>query len=97
MANLKALLEQVVDQSTFLAFVDALACDFAAEARIEKEAPSSPYGPGALDWENGSIDTFLDAAHAWGTATAGDPIRDAKDVTVWRRCAEILYAGKYYE
>ena len=94
---LRRLLEQVVDQGTFLAFVDALAGDFAGEREIEAEHPSSPYMPGALGWENDSIDTFLDAARAWGTSTMGDQEFDKPQWSPWRRCAEILYAGKYYE
>lgn len=95
--SLRRLLEQVVDQPTFLAFVDALANDFSGEREIESEHPSPPYSRGALGWENGSIDTFLDAAHAWGTSTMGDREFDHPNGSPWRRCAEILYAGKYYE
>ena len=97
MADLDELLQQVVDQATFFVFVDALASDFAAESRIHAVTPSNPYGPGALGWENGGIDAFLDAAHAWGTETTGHPVHDAASFSPWRRFAEILYAGKYYE
>ena len=91
------LLEQVVDQSTFLAFVEALANDFAAEREMESERPGSPYSQAALGWENGSIDAFLGAAHAWAASTMGDSECDRRNGSPWRRCAEILYAGKYYE
>ena len=57
-------LEEVVDEATFIDFLRALADDWEEEREIEKTKPSSPYGPGALGWENGSIGTFLDAAIA---------------------------------
>jgi hypothetical protein len=94
---LTQLLEQVTDQRTFLAFVDALAGDFADEREMEAEHPSSPYAAGVLGWENGRIDTFLDAAQAWGASTMGSQEYDRPHWSPWRRCAEILYAGKYYE
>jgi len=96
-SNLESLLEQVIDQRTFLAFIDALATDFAGERAVEARNPSPPYSPGALGWENRTIDAFLDAAHAWGTSTMGNSELDSVSYSPWRRCAEVLYAGKYYE
>ena len=42
------------------------------------------------EWENGRIDTFLDAALAWSE------IKLSTEAS-WRAFAEFLYAGKYYE
>ena len=71
--------------------------DFAEERLLEEASPSSPYGPGALGWENGSIDTFLDAAAAWATASSRSSPVSASRSNVWQRCAAILLAGKFYE
>ena len=88
-------LEEVVDEATFIDFLRALADDWEEEREIEKAKPSSPYGPGALGWENGSIGTFLDAAIGWGLAWKEE--REKLGANPWRRAAEILLAGKYYE
>ncbi|MDF7775532.1 hypothetical protein P1X14_09765 [Sphingomonas sp. AOB5] len=75
------LLEQVVDQTSFLAFLEALEADFRT---------------GASNWQNDRVDTVIEAAAAWGRAT-GAHWHATGDGNVWRRCAEILYCGKIYE
>ncbi|HVW53892.1 MAG TPA: hypothetical protein VHC91_26375 [Trinickia sp.] len=94
--DLVALLGSVKDEASFIAFVDALASDFAMEQELEKRNPSSPYGPGALGWENGTVDSVLSAAAAWGHASS---LRGGatSEPNPWKRCAMILYAGKWYE
>jgi hypothetical protein len=93
------LLASAVDsKASFLAFVLALAADREDEERKERIHPSSPYGPGANGWENGRIETFLDAAAAWGGATSaitGEPM--LSDAPSWRSFALFLLAGKHYE
>jgi hypothetical protein len=94
--HLQGKLEAVHDEDSFVAFVAALADDRADEAKQEKEKPSSPYGPGVNGWENGSIEAFLESAAAW----AGDWKKSPQyrlPTNAWKRCAEILYAGKCYE
>jgi hypothetical protein len=99
-------LDAVVDEETFVRFLKVLAEDRADEVEKEKQNPSSPYGPGANGWENGSIEAFLDAAAAWaedlpdpspmmvnGISVAGY----TKPDNPWTRCADIIYAGKFYE
>lgn len=84
---------RVQDERSFLEFLEALAADRQDEVKKEKAKPTSPYGPGAKGWENGTIEAFLDAASAWAKATAGrNPAGNA-----WQRCAQILSAGKFYE
>ena len=84
---------RVQDERSFLEFLEALAGDRQNEVKNEKVKPTSPYGPGANGWENGTIEAFLDAAAAWGKATTGrNPAGNA-----WQRCAQILSAGKFYE
>ena len=88
------LLDSVQDEASFIAFVEALAGDFARERALEAENPSSPYGPGALGWQNDRIDTMLGCAAAYAGDTRN---RGANDPNPWHRCAEILYMGKIYE
>ncbi|MDF3199158.1 hypothetical protein P3C29_10715 [Pseudomonas sp. 1912-s] len=95
--NLDELLKTVDDEQSFIGFVKALGMDFAEERLLEETSPSSPYGPGALGRENGSIDTFLDAAAAWATASSRSSPVSASRSNVWQRCAAILLAGKFYE
>lgn len=95
--NLDELLKTVENEQSFIGFIEALGMDFAEERLLEKTSPSSPYGPGALGWENGSIDTFLDAAAAWATASSSSSPVSASRSNVWQRCAAILLAGKFYE
>ena len=85
-------LESVCDEATFLKFLDLIAADFALERRMELETPSPPYGPGALGWENNTIDHYFYAAASWGRSWKNQNVQN-----IWRRCAEILYAGKIYE
>ena len=94
--NLDTLLEEVCDERTFVAFLEALANDFAREQELEASNPSGPYGPGQLGWENGTVDAVLGAAAAWGhiKLLTGSPPREANP---WKRCAHIVYAGKFYE
>ena len=53
---------------------------------------------GNVGWENGSIDTFLDAMHAWAESTSaatGEPM--VSEEPSWQEFARILHAGKFYE
>ena len=65
----------------------------------EKVRPSPPFGPDANDWKNVTINAYFDAAVAWARASAkGLPWANyVPSSNPWRRCAEILYAGKIYE
>jgi hypothetical protein len=96
-AELHKLIDTVEDEPSFLRFVAALAADWDEERRLESENPSSPYGAGALGWENGSIGAFLGSAHAWGESTSKGTDFYQVPVNPWRRAAEILFAGKFYE
>ena len=91
--NLDKLLDKVDSKESFLEFVRALAADRVREIELEKKSPSSPYGPSAMGWENGTIEGFLDAMQAWAD-DSGDKIPEKPD---WKTFAKILYAGKYYE
>jgi hypothetical protein len=96
-SDLQSKLDAVCDEGTFLALVAALAADREDEVAKEKASPSSPYGPGANGWENGTIEAFLDAAAAWATASQNGLKGYTKSDNPWKRCADILHAGKFYE
>lgn len=95
--DLYELADAVDNEEGFLRFVAALAADWEAERKIEAETPSSPYGCGALGWENGSIGAFLESAHAWAAASANGTPFYKVPANPWSRAAQILLAGKFYE
>ncbi len=91
------VLESVHDEETFLQFLLALRDDREASIAQEKLAPSSPYGPDVLGWENTTIERFLDTGVRWARDSVnGNPFY-IQPGTPWRRCADILYAAKGYE
>jgi hypothetical protein len=92
-------LEETVDsKESFLRFVQALAEDAtAADSEPERTADGklnlSPRG-----WENGSVAAFLGAMSAWASGNSGltgEPF--VPEQPSWRKFAEILHAGKFYE
>jgi len=95
--DLHALVEQVEDEESFLQFLSALAADWDEEREIEAAKPSSSYGSGALGWENGTVGAVLDAAVRWGDGSINGLRFYKKPVNPWRRAAQILHAGKFYE
>lgn len=92
-------LEKVVDEETFIEFVYGLAADRAAEVEKEAKSPSPPFGLGHNGWQNGSIEEFLYASARWATASInGLPLLPMpKETNPWRRCADILAAGKIHD
>jgi len=76
------LLDAVIDEASFLAFVEALHADLRTDQ---------------ASWLNGSIEQFLEAALAWGETTAMGASQGLSTASPWRRCAEFLYCGKMYE
>ena len=95
--DLRALSDSVHDEVTFIQFLTALATDWHEEQMVEMEKPLSPYSPGALGWENGTIGAMLEAAAEWGNASINGLEVYEKPENPWRRAAHILYAGKFYE
>lgn len=95
--NLNKLHDAVVDEDSFIRFLSALAADRADEVEKERKRPSSPYGPGANGWENGTIEDFLEAASAWAVASKNGLEFYDKPRNPWKRCADILFMGKIYE
>ena len=97
MVDLYKLADQVTDEKSFLDFISFLAADRADEVAIEKINPSAPYGPGANGWENGTVESFLTAAVAWAESSINGLEFYKKPDNPWKRCAQILLAGKFYE
>ena len=93
--ELERLLEEVRDEASFLTFIAALGKDWDAEQSEERANPSPPFGPGARDWENGTIGAFLESAEAWGRVSRDQSAHTKNNP--WARAAQILYAGKVYE
>jgi hypothetical protein len=94
---LHVAVEAVNDSESFLAFVRELIADRVDEVKKEKVNPSSPYGPGANGWENGTIETFLEAAVAWAESTNFGERQHPSAQNPWHKFALFLYLGKIYE
>lgn len=88
-------LEKVCDEQSFLDFLQILMNDRLEEVQKEKVNPSSPYGPGANWWENNTIEGFLESTIAWAEDSKNG--ENKIEGNPWKRCAQILYMGKYYE
>ena len=90
-------LEQVSNRDSFFVFVKALIEDRKDETAKELITPSSPYGPGANGWENGTIEAFLDAALAWAEVTKMGQSQELSGEPSWKAFAVFLYCGKIHE
>lgn len=96
------LCDKVVDEESFLRFLRALAVDRENAVKLEKEHPSSPYGPDAGGWENPTIETFLMAMVQWAEDSHFGrrmALRELElpDISPWKRVAQAMMAGKVYE
>jgi hypothetical protein len=94
--RLLQLLDAVKDPGSFLEFARALEDDRVSAVRLEAQKPSSPYGPDAGGWENVTIQAFLSAAVRWAEDSEFGE-RMGIESNPWRKCANFLYAGKFYE
>jgi hypothetical protein len=89
------LLDRVRDRESFVAFVEALADERERAEALERANPGN-YAlalGGALNWQNGEISSFLNAALRCFDHPDN---RDSEEPT-WRLFAEFLYFGKIYE
>jgi hypothetical protein len=89
--------EEVVDEESFIEFVGVLAANRSEPDEMERQEPNSVYGRSKNGWEHGSIEAFLDAACRWGTQSINGMPLLPKSTNPWRRCADVLLAGKFYE
>ncbi|QIL90507.1 hypothetical protein GNX18_12625 [Microbulbifer sp. SH-1] len=95
--DLFSLAEKVHDEETFVEFLRELMRDREKEIALEIESPSSPYGAGALGWQNITIEGFLESAIAWSEGTNHPSEHYKKPGNPWARAAQIIHAGKIYE
>lgn len=91
--NLNDYLEAVVNESTFLAFVEALADD----RRVADLTAADAAGEVQNGWENDSIQDFLEAGHAWAQDSAFGAKHGLASALPWKKFAVFLYCGKIYE
>ena len=89
-----ALLDKVVDQDTFIAFVQALATEREAAEQLERDDPKRYMYGGAHHWQNSSISSFLHATLAYFDPK---PFHQPASNPNWKMIAELLYYGKIYE
>ena len=87
------LLDRVVDKSSFIAFVEALAAERREAEQLERDHPLKYQLGGALNWHNGTISSFLEAA----LECFEDPAANEHPNPSWRLFAEFLYCGKIIE
>jgi hypothetical protein len=86
--SLEELLDCVDDRESFIAFVEALAAERRQAERLETEQPVRYQLGGALDWQNGDIASFLEAAL--------DCLKEDRPQVEpsWQMFAEFLWCGK---
>ena len=89
-------LDKVIDEQTFLKFLQLLASDWNREQALETQNPSTPYSSGTLGWENGTIGQFLESAAACGIDHLSNDSGAFGD-NPWKKAACIIYSGKTYE
>ena len=87
--------EDVTGFKSFLAFVSWLEADRRDSLAKEAVNPHHPMALATNDWENTTIEDFLDAAVAWATDQAR--AERAEPSESWRYFAQFLFAGKGYE
>lgn len=95
--DLRKAVEKVEDEASLLHFLQLLAEDRAVDVDKDANQPANRWGPDAGGWENGTIEGFLSAAAAWGTASVDGLTFYEVPQNPWRRCADILLMGKHYE
>jgi len=76
------VVNEVTDEKSFLDFIKELRND-----RINNED----------EWENDSIEAFLESANEWGKTSINGLQFYNKPDNPWKRCAQIIYMGKIYE
>jgi hypothetical protein len=87
-----ATLESVVDEKSFLRFVEALAAERDA---VEPLAETSDGFRG--EWANQTISQFLHAASAWAKDSDFAQRPGPKPSNPWQLFATFLWAGRSYE
>ncbi len=95
--ELHELLEYVNDEKSFIRFISELIRDRKSEVKTQNETPVDPFGCGPHDWENHTIEDFLESAKAWAEASNFGEFQGLKGASTWKKFAVFLYCGKIYE
>ncbi|MGJ4930580.1 DUF7660 family protein [Bradyrhizobium sp. HKCCYLS2038] len=95
--DLMSAADAVIDEQGFIRLLRLMALDRQDEQQKELATPSSPYGTGANGWENSYLTDFLEAAAAWAEATQHASHVESAPSDIWRRAAQIVVAGAFYE
>jgi hypothetical protein len=90
-------LENVVDLDTFLDFVRALIDDWERNEKGGKFRRPDLSTSSSDDWQNGTIGSYLEAAHAWARTTEMGKKQGVSSSLSWKAFALFLYIGKIYE
>jgi hypothetical protein len=90
----EALLDQVNDRDSFIAFVRALALEREEAEQIERDDPERYPLDGVHNWKNGDIASFLFAALDY---FRDKPLHTPESDPSWKMFAEFLYFGKIIE
>lgn len=93
--NLYRLSNRVHDEASFREFLEILMKDRRSEANKEKvEATSFYEHDDEPEWQNFTIEDFLESAINWAQATENVPQYYSIPPNPWRRAAQIILAGK---
>ena len=95
--DLYKLADSVETEEDFIRFIDVLMKDKIDEEGKEATTESNRWGTGPNGWENSSLTGFLESAHAWANVSINGFDGYRKPTNPWRRAAQILHAGKFYE
>ena len=85
--DLFKIASEVNDEKSFIDFIALLA----------KDSSSLSAAPDSNDWENGTIESFLEAATSWAEATMENHEFYSRPENSWSRAAQIICSGKSYE
>ena len=91
-------LDDVKDKESFATFVSALIEDCEQAQKLQKENPDYWRWGAPNGWQNGTIESFLDAALAGSQSPANEErIEKLARENPWKCFANFLYLGKIYE
>ena len=93
MKDISEILDEVVDEKSFLLFISALIVD-----RKRQEGKNSVQSSFSGEWANNTITDFLEGAVSWAEDTDFGVSQDSElEVNKWKQFAVFRYCGKIYE
>jgi hypothetical protein len=96
--TLQEYLDNVQNRRSFEAFVKALIEDRKIAAKLENKNPDYGSLGTANDWQNWTIEDYLESALSWLEDSQSDIINDSSPQSNhWKFFAVFLYCGKIYE